>query len=88
MGLLDPRVVDLPLAILGPTYAISIAILVVLLNVLKQLLFKLKDEPPVVFHWFPFIGSAISYGQEPTKFLQQCQAKVCALCQTQHDNND
>jgi sterol 14alpha-demethylase len=54
----------------------SVVILAVLLNVLKQILFSKKDEPPVVFHWFPFIGSAVSYGQEPTEFLKECQAKV------------
>ena len=48
----------------------------VLLNVIKQILFKKKDEPPVVFHWLPFIGNAITYGQDPTKFLKECQAKV------------
>lgn len=57
----------------------SLVILAVLLNVLKQLLFWKKNEPPVVFHWFPFIGSAITYGQEPTKFLKDCQAKVCHM---------
>lgn len=55
---------------------VSLVILAVLLNVLKQILFWKTNEPPVVFHWFPFIGSAVSYGQEPTKFLKNCQAKV------------
>ena len=48
----------------------------VLMNGLKQALFKKRNEPPVVFHWLPFIGSALSYGQEPNKFLSECRAKV------------
>ena len=48
----------------------------ILMNGLKQALFKKRNEPPVVFHWLPFIGSALSYGQEPNKFLGECKAKV------------
>lgn len=50
--------------------------LVILVNGGKQALFKKRNEPPVVFHWFPFVGSAFSYGQEPNRFLNDCQAKV------------
>lgn len=50
--------------------------LVVLVNGAKQVLFRKRNEPPVVFHWLPFVGSAISYGQEPMRFLNDCQAKV------------
>ncbi len=50
--------------------------LIVLVNGLKQALFKKRNEPPVVFHWLPFIGSALAYGEEPIKFLSDCQAKV------------
>ena len=48
----------------------------ILVNGAKQALFKRPNEPLVVFHWLPFVGSAISYGQEPIKFLDDCQAKV------------
>lgn len=48
----------------------------VILNVLRQLLFKNPNEPPLVFHWFPFIGSTISYGMDPYKFFFDCRAKV------------
>ena len=51
-------------------------ILVILVTGAKQALFKRRNEPPVVFHWLPFFGSAISYGQEPMRFLDDCQAKV------------
>lgn len=48
----------------------------VVINVLRQLLIKNSREPPVVFHWFPFIGSTISYGMDPYKFFFECRAKV------------
>ena len=50
--------------------------LAVVLNVLSQLLFKNPKEPPVVFHWFPVIGSTVTYGIEPYKFFANCQKKV------------
>jgi sterol 14-demethylase len=51
-------------------------VLSVVLNVLNQLLFKNPNEPPVVFHWFPIIGSTITYGIDPYKFFFECRAKV------------
>lgn len=54
----------------------ALVVLVVVLNVLSQLIFKNQSEPPVVFHWFPFIGSTISYGIDPYKFFFECQRKV------------
>ncbi|KAL8917238.1 MAG: hypothetical protein Q9208_008077 [Pyrenodesmia sp. 3 TL-2023] len=44
-------------------------------NVLRQKLFKDPNKPPVVLHWFPFIGSAVTYGIDPYKFYFDCQAK-------------
>lgn len=61
------------LAVVG---ALSFISLSVVINVLRQLLFKNPHEPPVVFHWFPFIGSTISYGIDPYKFFFRCRAKV------------
>jgi hypothetical protein len=53
--------------------------LAVVVNVLRQLLFKNPKEPPVVFHWVPIIGSTISYGIDPYKFFFACREKViCA----------
>lgn len=52
--------------------------LTVVLNVLKQLLFKNPNEPPIVFHWFPVIGNTISYGMDPYKFFFQAKEKVRA----------
>lgn len=51
-------------------------ILSVVLNVLNQLLFKNRNEPPLVFHWFPFVGSTITYGMDPPKFFKENRAKV------------
>lgn len=51
--------------------------LIVVLNVLKQLLIKNPNQPPVVFHWFPLIGSTITYGMDPMAFFKTCQDKVC-----------
>lgn len=41
----------------------------VFINVLNQILFKDPNEPPVVFHLFPVIGSTITYGIDPFKFF-------------------
>jgi sterol 14-demethylase len=51
-------------------------VLAVVLNVLNQLLFKNPNEPPVVFHWFPIIGSTVTYGIDPYKFFFENRAKV------------
>ena len=48
----------------------------IVLNVLKQLLIRSPHEPPLVFHWFPFIGSTITYGLDPYKFFFSCRKKV------------
>lgn len=56
----------------------SVIFLSVVLNVLNQLLLKNPHEPPVVFHWFPIIGSTITYGIDPYKFFFDCRAKVSA----------
>ncbi|PSN72302.1 cytochrome P450 [Corynespora cassiicola Philippines] len=47
----------------------------IILNILNQTLFRRKHEPPVVFHWIPFIGSAVIYGMDPLKFLVKCREK-------------
>jgi sterol 14alpha-demethylase len=45
----------------------------ILTNILRQLLFRNPHEPPLVFHWVPFIGNTISYGIDPYKFFFACQ---------------
>ncbi|PBP22670.1 14alpha demethylase [Diplocarpon rosae] len=47
----------------------------VVLNVLSQLLLKSPHEPPVVFHWFPIIGSTVTYGIDPYRFFFDNKAK-------------
>lgn len=54
----------------------SIVTLSVILNVASQLLFKNPNEPPMVFHWFPLIGSTITYGMDPPTFFKENRAKV------------
>ncbi|KAI0013411.1 cytochrome P450 [Xylariaceae sp. FL0662B] len=47
----------------------------VFLNVLQQIFFRNPHEPPVVFHWFPFIGSTITYGIDPPRFMKENRDK-------------
>jgi len=51
-------------------------VLAVVLNVLNQLLFKNPNEPPVVFHWLPIVGSTVTYGIDPYRFFFENRAKV------------
>ena len=48
----------------------------VVLNVLRQLIFRNPNEPPIVFHWFPFVGSTITYGMDPPRFFKENKEKV------------
>lgn len=51
-------------------------VLSVVLNVLNQLMFKNPNEPPVVFHWLPLIGSTVTYGMDPPRFFKENSKKV------------
>lgn len=53
-----------------------ILVLAVLVNGLQQTLLRNQNEPPVVFHWLPLIGSTVTYGIDPFKFFFECQSKV------------
>jgi sterol 14-demethylase len=53
----------------------GIVVLSVVLNVASQILFKNPNEPPMVFHWFPFIGNTITYGMNPPKFFDENRKK-------------
>ncbi|KAK2768549.1 Sterol 14-alpha demethylase [Arachnomyces sp. PD_36] len=66
----------LSLALLG-AYAVLALLAAVLINVAHQLLFRKynKTEPPMVFHWFPVLGSTISYGMDPYRFFITCREK-------------
>lgn len=48
----------------------------VLVNVLNQILFKNPNEPPMVFHWFPLIGSTVTYGIDPPRWMKVQREKV------------
>lgn len=85
MGIIDS--IQEPLADLVAQRGLSVVIgagvaafvvLSVVLNVLNQILFKNPNEPPVVFHWLPIIGSTITYGMDPYRFFFECRAKVGA----------
>lgn len=51
-------------------------VVIVVINVLQQQLRRSASEPPLVFHWFPVIGSTITYGIDPYKFFFSCREKV------------
>ncbi|KAJ5089861.1 hypothetical protein N7532_008545 [Penicillium argentinense] len=56
-------------------YVLLIGFVSVVLNVLHQLLLYNRNEPPVVFHWFPILGSTITYGMDPYNFFFECREK-------------
>ena len=58
-----------------------ILVFAIVTNVLQQTLLARPNEPPVVFHWLPLIGSTVTYGIDPFRFFFECQAKVriCAV---------
>ncbi|KAK1781058.1 cytochrome P450 [Copromyces sp. CBS 386.78] len=53
----------------------SFLFVAVAINVLQQFLFKKPNEPPLVFHWFPLIGSTITYGMDPPRFFKENREK-------------
>ncbi len=45
-------------------------------NIAWQLYYKTrKDRVPVVFHWVPWLGSAVVYGMQPYDFFESCRAR-------------
>ncbi len=62
--------------ILFSAYALVGVVVTILLNVARQILFHNKNEPPMVFHWLPFVGSTITYGMNPYEFFFSCREKV------------
>ncbi|KAL2835266.1 cytochrome P450 [Aspergillus cavernicola] len=61
--------------ILVGSYAIVGVFVAIILNVARQLLFRNKNEPPMVFHWIPFVGNAIHYGMNPYGFFFSSRQK-------------
>nr|BDO47175.1 14-alpha sterol demethylase Cyp51A [Aspergillus lentulus]BDO47176.1 14-alpha sterol demethylase Cyp51A [Aspergillus lentulus]BDO47177.1 14-alpha sterol demethylase Cyp51A [Aspergillus lentulus] len=62
--------------LLTPYMAVAM-LTVILLNVVYQLFYRLwnRTEPPMVFHWVPFLGNTISYGIDPYKFFFACRER-------------
>ncbi|CAG8203061.1 unnamed protein product [Penicillium nalgiovense] len=56
-------------------YTTGLVLVSIVLNVIKQLVFYNRKEPPVVFHWVPFIGSTVAYGMDPYQFFFASRAK-------------
>nr|WOX02711.1 cytochrome P450 lanosterol 14 alpha-demethylase [Pyrenophora teres f. maculata]WOX02712.1 cytochrome P450 lanosterol 14 alpha-demethylase [Pyrenophora teres f. maculata]WOX02715.1 cytochrome P450 lanosterol 14 alpha-demethylase [Pyrenophora teres f. maculata]WOX02716.1 cytochrome P450 lanosterol 14 alpha-demethylase [Pyrenophora teres f. maculata]WOX02717.1 cytochrome P450 lanosterol 14 alpha-demethylase [Pyrenophora teres f. maculata] len=54
---------------------LALCIAYIFANIIRQLLLPNTKEPPIVFHWFPWLGSAITYGKDPYKFLFAAKAK-------------
>ena len=63
-------------------YAIVATVAFVSVHVLKQFLIHNKNEPPVIFHWLPYIGNVVSYGMDPVGFFFRCREKVTTRCVT------
>ncbi|RYP11395.1 hypothetical protein DL764_000049 [Monosporascus ibericus] len=63
------------LVVRAAAYTAGALAISILFNVLRQRLPRSKSEPPIVFHWFPFIGNAISYGTDPCNFFMKCREK-------------
>lgn len=57
------------------TYAAGAFLFSIVVNILWQFLPKKSSEPPLVFHWIPFIGNAVSYGTAPRDFYESCRKK-------------
>ncbi|KAH6659995.1 cytochrome P450 51 [Truncatella angustata] len=55
--------------------AASLLFTAVFIHVAKQLFFKSSHEPPMVFSWFPIVGSTITYGMDPPRFFKENSAK-------------
>ncbi|KAF8307339.1 cytochrome P450 [Clavulina sp. PMI_390] len=60
---------------LSLTLFVVMPIVATVLNIVKQLLPQDPNAPPMVWHWFPVIGSTIEYGINPLAFLQRCREK-------------
>ncbi|ROT39268.1 cytochrome P450 [Sodiomyces alkalinus F11] len=58
-----------------PVYTAGLLLVAIFLNVLRQCLPRPKTEPPLVFHWIPFVGNAVSYGMDPFRFYVRRREK-------------
>ncbi|GLB40347.1 putative cytochrome P450 family protein [Lyophyllum shimeji] len=55
---------------------VNAPVIAIVLNALWQVVAPRKaTDPPVIFHWLPIIGSAISYGNDPLNFFFSAREK-------------
>ncbi|KAI1625340.1 cytochrome P450 [Exophiala viscosa] len=54
---------------------ISLILVSVASNIIRQLFYRDPHKPPVVWHWFPLIGNTVDYGKDPYKFFFKCREK-------------
>lgn len=66
---------QLPIYQSVPLILFSALVVSVLVNVVMQLLPKSPNSVPVVFYWFPWVGSAVTYGQQPYEFFENNRKK-------------
>ncbi|CAN3354768.1 lanosterol 14-alpha demethylase [Diutina catenulata] len=78
MALAD-YVVSATTAFLALSTAQQLSILVgvpFIYHLLWQFVYSLrKDRAPLVFHWIPWVGSAVTYGMRPYEFFEECRLK-------------
>lgn len=67
---LSPSTGVLPTVLLVGVFSIFVG------NLLRQFAPRRDGKPPVVFHWLPFVGNAVSYGLDPYRFFTNCREKV------------
>lgn len=68
--------INLNTAALAASTLLGVLLTTILLNALQQVLLpRRKSEPPLVFHWIPFVGNAVAYGTDPLGFYQRCRAR-------------
>jgi len=94
MGLLGDLAQLVPARLSGQPVYLQVAIglgafvfVACFLNVARQLLWKNKNEPPLVFHWVPFFGSTVTYGIDPYKFFFRCREQVRAPTTLKRDSS-
>nr|WBV80359.1 lanosterol 14-alpha demethylase [Malassezia pachydermatis] len=67
---------NLPVWQAALVYGVAGIAVAIVLNILFQVLVpRDKSLPPVVFHWVPIIGSAVTYGMDPYRFFFECRKK-------------
>lgn len=66
---------QLPLYHSVPLVLLTLLVLSVFLNVARQFLPRGPNAVPLVFYWFPWVGSALTYGRQPYVFFEENRKK-------------